>query len=203
MGGALARAFSQYHRVTVTGSKAGSASARAVVRASRGKLTEIPIEQARESELVVLAVPWAQVNSALKRLGDLRGVTLLVVTLPWVGQGRLALGFDDSGAESIATRARGARVVQAFSTMSATTIRRAKRYRPKATVFVAGDDADAKRKIRRIAGQIGFDSVDAGALKSARYTEPLAMLWAALVVKGDYADSLAFRALHAVKTAKG
>jgi len=108
-------------------------------------------------------------------------LTLLVVTLPWIRQGDLALGFDDSGAESIASRARGARVIQAFNTMSATTIRHARRYRPKATVFIAGGDADAKRKVGRLASELGFDSVDAGSLKSARFTEPLAMLWAALV----------------------
>jgi 8-hydroxy-5-deazaflavin:NADPH oxidoreductase len=202
MGGALAHAFSQHHRVTVTGSKPGSSSARAVIRASKGRIVELPIGQAREADLAVLAVPWARVNRALKGLGDLRGVPLLIVTLPWIGDERLALGFDDSGAESIAARATGARVVQAFNTMSATTIRRAKRYDPKATVFIAGDDAEVKRMVRRLAREIGFDSVDAGDLTSARYTEPLSMLWAELVVRGDYGDSLAFRALHATKSAK-
>ena len=48
---------------------------------------------------------------------------------------------------------------------------------------------------------LGFDSVDAGSLKSARYTEPLAVLWAALVVTGSYADTLAFRALQARRAA--
>jgi 8-hydroxy-5-deazaflavin:NADPH oxidoreductase len=202
MGGALAQAFSRRHQVTVTGSKPRSASARAVIRASKGKISELPIERAREADLVVLAVPWGQVRHALKGLGDLRGVTLLVVTLPWIRQGDLALGFDDSGAESIASRARGAQVIQAFNTMSATTIRHARRYRPKATVFIAGGDADAKRKVVKLASELGFDSVDAGSLKSARFTEPLAMLWAALVVKGEYDDLLAFRALHATKHEK-
>jgi predicted dinucleotide-binding enzyme len=81
--------------------------------------------------------------------------------------------------------------------MSSTAVRHAKRYRPKATVFVASDHADAKRKVRRLAADIGFDSVDAGDLKNARYTEPLAMLWGALVLDGHYGESLAFRAMHA------
>jgi 8-hydroxy-5-deazaflavin:NADPH oxidoreductase len=199
MGGALAQAFSAHHRVTVTGSKPGSESAAALVRSSKGKISELPIDKARKSDLVVLAVPWDNVDAALKRLGSLQGVTLLVVTLPWIDGDRLALGFDTSGAESIAARARGARVIQAFNTMSATTIRQARRYRPKATVFVAGAKGPAKRKIERLAREIGFDAVDAGGLESARYTEPLAMLWAAMVVRGDYRDDLAFRALHATK----
>jgi predicted dinucleotide-binding enzyme len=197
MGGALARAFSSHHHVTVTGSKAGSASAAAIVRSSKGLITELPIKNARDSDLVVLAVPWKRVDAALKGLGDLRGVTLLVVTLPWVGNNRLAVGFDSSGAESIAARAPGAHVVQAFNTMSATTIRQASRYQPKATVFIVGGPAAAKRIVQQLARDIGFDSVDAGKLSSARYTEPLAMLWGALTITGDYAEVLAFRALRA------
>jgi predicted dinucleotide-binding enzyme len=199
MGGALAQAFSRRHQVTITGSKPGSLSAKTIVRSSKGRIAERPIEEARKADLVVLAVPWGKVDDALRGLGSLRRVTLLVVTLPWLGTNRLAVGFDTSGAESIAARARGATVVQAFNTMSATTVRQAWRYRPKATVFIAGGNRAAKRKVEHLARDIGFDSVDAGSLKSARYSEPMAMLWAAMVVTGDYGDELAFRALRATR----
>jgi predicted dinucleotide-binding enzyme len=42
--------------------------------------------------------------------------------------------------------------------------------------LVAGDDAASKAIVRKLAEGIGFDSVDAGPLKSARYLEPLGML---------------------------
>jgi hypothetical protein len=198
MGGALAQAFSRRHEVTITGSKPGSRTAKKVTRSSRGRISELSIEEATQSELVVLAVPWEKVDDALEGLGNLRGVTLLVVTLPWIERNnRLALGFDTSGAESIALRARGADVLQAFNTMSATTIRQSRRYRPKATVFIAGGKPSAKRLVSQLARDLGFDSVDAGDLESARFTEPLAMLWASLVIDGDYDDALAFRALRA------
>jgi len=44
------------------------------------------------------------------------------------------------------------------------------------TVLVAGDDPAGKDIVRKLAEGIGFDSVDAGPLKSARYLEPLGML---------------------------
>jgi predicted dinucleotide-binding enzyme len=44
------------------------------------------------------------------------------------------------------------------------------------TVLVAGDDPGSKDTVRKLAEGIGFDSVDAGPLKSARYLEPLGML---------------------------
>ena len=203
MGGALARAFSAAHDVTVTGSKPGSRSAMAVLRSSKGRISELPIEQAARADLVVLAVPWKQVDAALEGLGSLRGATVLVVTLPWVeGKNRLALGFDTSGAESIAKRARGADVIQAFNTMSAATIRQSRRYRPPATVFIVGGKPAAKRRVQRLAKELGFDSVDAGDLTSARFTEPLAMLWGKLVLEGSYDEALAFRALRVRRKVK-
>jgi predicted dinucleotide-binding enzyme len=44
------------------------------------------------------------------------------------------------------------------------------------TVFVAGDDADAKRTTVELATSIGFDAVDAGPLANARHLEPLGYL---------------------------
>jgi predicted dinucleotide-binding enzyme len=203
MGGALARAFSRTHEVTVTGSKPGSRSVAALVGSSRGRISGLPIEEATKADLVVLAVPWKRVDAALEGLGNLHGTTLLVVTLPWVeGKNRLELGFDTSGAEVIAGRARGADVLQAFNTMSAATIRQSRRYRPPVTVFIAGGKAAAKLRIQRLAKDIGFDSVDAGDLATARFTEPLAMLWGTLVLQGGYDEVLAFRALRARRKPK-
>ena len=46
----------------------------------------------------------------------------------------------------------------------------------KVPVFVASDSARAKAAAQAIAESIGFDVVDAGALKNARYLEPVAGL---------------------------
>jgi predicted dinucleotide-binding enzyme len=39
-----------------------------------------------------------------------------------------------------------------------------------------GNNAEAKQTIMKLGGEIGFDPIDAGPLKSARYLEPMAML---------------------------
>ena len=41
---------------------------------------------------------------------------------------------------------------------------------------MAGDDSKAKQTVMQLGRDIGFDPVDAGPLKSARYLEPMAML---------------------------
>lgn len=43
-------------------------------------------------------------------------------------------------------------------------------------VFVAADDGEAKQTVAELARSIGFEVIDAGGLKNARYLEPLAGL---------------------------
>lgn len=49
-----------------------------------------------------------------------------------------------------------------------------------ATVFVAGDDPEAKATVAGLVRDLGFDAADAGPLASARYLEPLAALMTTL-----------------------
>src|ERR1700712_1440680 len=70
------------------------------------------------NDIIVLAVPWSAVETAIKALGPLAGKVLIDTTDPHTAAGELALGFDDSGAETVA-RLSGARVVKAFSTTGA------------------------------------------------------------------------------------
>ena len=44
-------------------------------------------------------------------------------------------------------------------------------------LFYCGDDAAAKSAVATLAGDLGFDPVDAGVLRQARLLEPFALLW--------------------------
>jgi uncharacterized membrane protein len=89
----------------------------------------------------------------------------------------LAVGTHTSGAEELAKLAHGARVVKAFNTtgaenMADTTYPQGMPWMP-----VCGDDAQARERVMALATLLGFDAVDMGALRSARYLEPFAMAW--------------------------
>ena len=88
----------------------------------------------------------------------------------------LALGFTTSGSEELQKLFPRARVVKAFNTIFAQNMSTGKLMGERLTVLVAGDDPSSKDTVRKLAEGIGFDSVDAGPLKSARYLEPLGML---------------------------
>ncbi len=128
-----------------------------------------------QSEVVVLAVPWDAVGDVLKN--DVSGKTIIDCTNP-IGAGmELVMGCTTSAGENVAKLAKGANVVKAFNTTGAANMKNPVFGSTKVTMMYAGDDDGAKKIAHQLIGDIGFDPVDAGPLKNARYLEPLAMLW--------------------------
>ena len=77
-------------------------------------------ETAQWAEIVVMAVPFAAIDAAVKEAGPgLEGKPLIDVTNALGPDMQLAVGFDSSGAEELQKKARGARVVKAFNTVFA------------------------------------------------------------------------------------
>ena len=56
-----------------------------------------------------------------------------------------------------------------------------------------GDDSRSKRIVAKLIRDVGFDPVDAGPLRIARYTEPFALLVARLAYEGKGGPELAYR----------
>jgi len=60
---------------------------------------------------------------------------------------------------------------------------------------VAGDDAQARQQVMALATLIGFEAIDMGALQTARYLEPMAMVWIHLALKQGQGRRFAFARL--------
>lgn len=147
-------------------------------------------EAAADAEVVLLAVPWAAAEETIEALGDLAGKVLIDCTNPIApGMKGLSVGRTTSAAEEIARFARGARVVKAFSTTGSKNMEDPIYADGPITMFVAGDDTDAKQQVRGLVEEIGFEVCDAGGLHAARFLEPLALLWVHLAyVEGQGPD---------------
>lgn len=138
-----------------------------------------PVRAAAEfGDAVLFAVPWRAVEETLDAAGSLANKVLMDCSNPLTPDYMtLLVGHSDSGAEQIARRATGARVVKAFNHIYAQIIHTSPRLGTlDATVFFCGDDAGAKKTVSELAREIGFDPVDAGPLRNARYLEPVAEL---------------------------
>jgi predicted dinucleotide-binding enzyme len=136
---------------------------------------------------VILAVPFAAIDAALADAGALEGrVVWSCVNALKPDLTGLALGFDNSAAEEVARRARGARVVEAIppfaNAIAAPPLAYDCDLAP--TVFVCADDPAAKRAVQELVRDIGAHPVDAGPLTAARYVEPAMMLLVSLAYAG-------------------
>jgi predicted dinucleotide-binding enzyme len=61
------------------------------------------------------------------------------------------------------------------------------------SLVYCGDDRKAKKVAAGLIGDVGFDPIDAGPLRIARYTEPFALLVAQLAYEGKGGPKLAYR----------
>ena len=135
---------------------------------------------ARQGDVVVLALPWTVAESAVKALGDLKGKIIIDSMNPLaMKDGVLGLerGFTSSGGEAVASWLPGARVVKTFNQVGAEMMMAGDRFETRPVMFLAGDDDTAKSTVAQLVGELGFEALDAGALKQARILEPFAMVW--------------------------
>lgn len=164
------------HQVAIT---ARSPDKVAALAQQHGAQAVAPAGAAQGRDIVILATGYGDAAAALRSVGDLSGKVLVDITNPLTADYMgLTLGHSTSAAEEIAKAAPGADVVKAFNTLFAQLLAAGADFGGgrKATVFLASDSANAKQAVRALAESMGFDTVDAGGLKNARYLEPLAGL---------------------------
>src|SRR3989475_4355929 len=155
-----------------------------------------PGEAAREADVLLLAVHWSRVDDVLKQAGDVSGKTIVSCSLPMNADTDLVVAHTSSGAEELAKKIPAARVVAAFGTVPSEVffdVFAARRKTTRASLLYCGDDAKSKRTAAALIRDVGFDPVDAGPLRIARYTEPFTLLIAQLAYEGKSGPRLAYR----------
>lgn len=165
------------HEVSVTARD--SAKAAQVAAAHPGAQAVAVAGAANGADAVVLATGYGDATAALQAVGDLQGKVVIDITNPLTADYMgLTLGHSSSAAEEIARAVPGAEVVKGFNTVFAQVLGDGADFGEgrKVTVFVASDSARARQTATALAQSMGFEVVDAGGLKNARYLEPLAGL---------------------------
>ncbi len=138
-------------------------------------------EAAKWGEVIILAVPHsAAANTTKAVVSAADGKTVIDVSNALTENMELAIGFTTSAAEEIQRMLPKAHVVKAFNTVFAQNQSIGKVGNEQLTLFVAGDDAKAKQTVMRLGKDIGFEPVDGGQLKAARYLEPMGLFMISL-----------------------
>ena len=169
-----------------------------LAREAKGKAEAgTPREAAQDADALLLAVHWSRIDDVLNQTGDLSGKVIVTCSLPMnEDDTELIIAQGSSGAEALAKKLPKARIVSAFNTVPSEVLfdvfeRRRKAARP--SLVYCGDDSGSKKIAAELIGDTGFEALDAGPLRIARYTEPFALLVAQLAYEGKGGPRLAYR----------
>ena len=202
MGGKLGTIFARAgHDVTFSYARS-ERKLKKLAREAKGKARAgTPREAAQGADLVLLAVHWSPLEDVLKQAGDLSGKVVVSCSLPTNDDDtELVIAHTSSGAEELARMMPKARVVSAFNTVPSEVLfgvfeakskRKSQGKRP--SLVYCGDDEGGKRVAATLVRDVGFDPVDAGPLRIARFTEPFALLVAQLAYERAGGPELAYR----------
>jgi predicted dinucleotide-binding enzyme len=198
MGGKLGTLFARAgHEVVFSYARSEEKLKRLAQDAQGNARAGTPREAARDADALLLAVHWSRIDDVLEQAGDLSGKVVVSCSLPMNDDDTdLVVAHTSSGAEALARKVPRARVVSAFGTVPSEVLSRVFEARRKATrpsLAYCGDDESAKRVAATLIRDAGFDPVDAGPLRIARYTEPFALLVGQLAYEGEGGPELAYR----------
>jgi predicted dinucleotide-binding enzyme len=198
MGGKLGTLFARAgHDVVFSYSRSDRKLQALAKDAGQNARAGTPGEAAKDADALLLGVHWSRVDDVLSQAGDLTGKVIVTCSLPMnESDTGLVVAHTSSGAEELAKRARGTRVVSAFNTVPSEVlfgVFAARKKKPRPSLVYCGDDARGKKVAATLIQEIGFDPLDAGPLRIARYTEPFALLVAQLAYEGSGGPGLAYR----------
>jgi len=198
MGGKLGTIFARAGHEVVFSYARSEQKLQRLAREAGGKARcGTPREAAQAADALLLAVHWLRMDDVLTQAGDLSGQLIVSCSLPMNAQNtELVIAHSASGAEALARRVPKARIVSAFNTVPSEVLLnvfQARRKASRPSLLYCGDDASGKVIAAELIHDAGFDPLDAGALRIARYTEPFALLVGQLAYEGKAGPALAYR----------
>jgi predicted dinucleotide-binding enzyme len=142
-------------------------------------------EAAGFGDLVVLAVKGSAAAEVLRLAGasNFAGQTVIDTTNPIAdapptnGVLRFFTSLDDSLMERLQREFPDANFVKAFNSVGNALMVDPKLKDGKPTMFICGNNEEAKRSVRNVLDEFGWETADMGKAEAARAIEPLCILW--------------------------
>jgi predicted dinucleotide-binding enzyme len=172
VGQALARGYARHGHDVLIGTRKSEVE---------GLPVGTPDQAVADADIVVLGVAGrasVELTGSLAHL--LEGKILVDATNPLdfsAGAPRLFVGFEDSLGEQVQKAAPGARVVKAYNTVGNTLFVDPQLPGGPPTMFIAGNDDDAKATVTRLLEDTGWEVADLGGIEASRWLEAMCMAW--------------------------
>jgi len=219
MGGKLGTIFARAGHEVVFSYARTKGKLEKLAREAGGSATAgTPAEAAKDADALLLAVHWSRVDDVLKKAGDVSGKVIVSCSLPMnANDTGLVIANTSSGSEALAKKVPKAQVVSAFNTVPSEVLfsvfekagggsrevgsgkreagsgKREAGNANRPSVVYCGDNARAKKVAAQLISDVGFEPIDAGPLRIARYTEPFTLLVGQLAYEGDRGPAMAYR----------
>lgn len=152
---------------------------------NKGARTGTFEEAAVFGELLVFAISGNSAGNALSLAGfkNLEGKTVIDVTNPIApappekGVLKFTTTLDESLMEALQQQVPAAHFVKAFNSVGSALMYKPVFTEGRPSMFICGNDANAKKQVTEILTSFGWDTEDMGTAEAARAIEPLCILW--------------------------
>ena len=184
VGKALAAGFILHGHEVVIGTREPAKLAEWIAQNPQAKAAS-SAEAARWANVVVLAVKGLAAAAALEQAGaeNFSGKVVVDTCNP-IADGPPVKGIlpffttlSESLLEQLQKKFPAGRFVKAFNSVGSALMVNPLFSEGKPTMFICGNDAEAKRVVAGVCDEFGWEVYDAGEAESARAIEPLCMLW--------------------------
>lgn len=150
-------------------------------------------DAANFGDMVILAVKGAVAAKALRLAGttSLRNKIVIDACNPLADQPpvngvlRFFTSLDDSLMERLQREFSLVRFVKAFNSVGHGQMVNPALAGGPPTMFICGNDPDAKARVSELLRQLGWEAADMGGVEAARAIEPLCMLWCIPLLRGQ------------------
>lgn len=185
VGGGLGAAFAAVGHDVVFGVRDPESTKTQAALAEIGDATALaPASAVDGADVVVFALRPVALAATARELPSLDGRIVIDAMNRFDGE------LGRSTAHDLVALLPGAKVAKAFNTIGFENYTTARERAVPAAMFVAGDDADAKRVAMDLARELGFRPEDAGGLANAKPLEEMVKVWLAL--SGTHGRSVGF-----------
>ena len=170
IGGTAARLFAKAgHEVAISNSR-GPESLKSFVSSVGPNIRANPVEDAiKFGEVILLAIPWRRRQDLVSVSKLFDGKIVIDAMNPYSENFEVIDLGNSTSSEEVLKQIPNSRLVKAFNTMYYEHLRT--KGNPNApiedrfTIFIAGDDSNAKATVSKLIEDIGFAPVDTGSLR--------------------------------------
>ncbi len=155
-------------------------------------------DAAKWGEVIILAVPHENANDAIEEIKQYADGKTVIDVINAIGSNmELGISCTTSSAEETQKKLPKAHVVKAFNTVFAQNQGTGKVGNEQIAAFIAGDDLKAKQTVAQLTRDIGFDPIDCGPLKAARYLEAMGIMIINLAYKYGMGPKIGYKLVKA------